>query len=240
MAGSAAPREEAAARAALLTYMRSVSEDRWAAGWYSDLEYAIAGLGDGFDSSAFHWLVDRAGGWWAWDDGHIGKLFVEGSYKDLLRQAAAAGWRVSDGPSSPGAPAPVAGQKSPGAWEQAMSGEDVSWETMARRLWSVRYKALVFVGVVAFVNVVERLLSLSQNDGFWIAAPLAFLLLVPDARPWRIPLRSRKSLWLSRHSGPPLRSKMSSGRVWRSRCSCLRSVAVSTKLVSPSRSSGIS
>ncbi len=82
-AGPIASPSETAERAALLRYMRYWSEERWCASWRVGLEHALASLGDGFDSGAFVQLVERAGGWWAWDELQARPTFVEGSYSDL-------------------------------------------------------------------------------------------------------------------------------------------------------------
>jgi hypothetical protein len=46
---------------ALLSFMESQSEERFAAGWLSSLDQALKG------DDAFDWLVEEAGGYWIWD-----------------------------------------------------------------------------------------------------------------------------------------------------------------------------
>jgi hypothetical protein len=59
---------------ALYAYMENQSEDRWCAGWLSDLHLAL--LGD----EAYEWLVTAAGGWF-----DRREQFVPGTVKDLER-----------------------------------------------------------------------------------------------------------------------------------------------------------
>lgn len=57
----------------LLNYMEHASEDRWCAGWLTDLETAL--LGD----SAYESLVRELGGYWVWDgSAPSSRKFVEG------------------------------------------------------------------------------------------------------------------------------------------------------------------
>ncbi len=66
---------------ALLQRMERISEDYWAAGWLTDLEYRLWQLAQGDteavapgctssaeDGITLHRLADACQGWWAWDD----------------------------------------------------------------------------------------------------------------------------------------------------------------------------
>jgi hypothetical protein len=44
------------------------SEEYFCAAWLNDLHATMARQGSGPDRDAFEWLVDRAGGWWVFDD----------------------------------------------------------------------------------------------------------------------------------------------------------------------------
>lgn len=180
-----------AARAVLLAYMRYQSDELWAAVWRVDLEYALAGWGDESDQGAFRWLVGEAGGWWSWGEDWAEPVFVEGSYAELQRRAVAGGWSRAGRSEASGLARPVRRPARGAGPVEAV--EDVSWEAMGRRLWGIRYKAVVFAGIVVFADALRVLFGLSENDQLWVTAPLAVLLLIPNPPLWRIPLRSRKS-----------------------------------------------
>lgn len=65
------------AQATLLSYMEIQSEERWCAGWLSDLHIAL--LGD----ESYEWLVEASGGWFVYRD-----EFVSGTLSDLRLHAA--------------------------------------------------------------------------------------------------------------------------------------------------------
>jgi hypothetical protein len=68
----------------LLVYMRYLSEENWAAGWLTGIEYTlwdwVARRRNGTepaskferanlsDIEALSWLAEQAGGWWHWDE----------------------------------------------------------------------------------------------------------------------------------------------------------------------------
>lgn len=68
------------ARKALLRYMEWESEERWCAGWLTDLEHilwdeVITGKDD-----VLRELAEDARGWWTWDDAaEDGRRFVPAS-----------------------------------------------------------------------------------------------------------------------------------------------------------------
>lgn len=80
-----------AARRALELYMRHVSEENWAAGWLTGLEFTLwdwvqryrrgAESASEFERANKHdievisWLAEEAGGWWFWDDS-VGARFA--------------------------------------------------------------------------------------------------------------------------------------------------------------------
>jgi hypothetical protein len=69
------------------------SEDYFCAAWLNDLQRTMARQSTGPDRDAFEWLVDRAGGWWTFDDGpgtESGLRFVPGTFADLVMDAARA------------------------------------------------------------------------------------------------------------------------------------------------------
>lgn len=91
--------EAARARRIYLAYL---SEERWCAGWASDLEFTLgehvlkcrAGIGlfpeegsDGThwarDAQALSWLAEQAGGWWRWPKDGSEPAFV--ALKDWQR-----------------------------------------------------------------------------------------------------------------------------------------------------------
>jgi hypothetical protein len=83
----------APAKQALRRFMEWWSEDCFCAGWLNDLQDTMARQSAGPDRDAFEWLVDRAGGWWVFDDGRgaeSGLRFVPGTFADLVAGAARA------------------------------------------------------------------------------------------------------------------------------------------------------
>lgn len=80
-----------AARRALELYMRHMSEENWAAGWLTGLEFTLwdwvrryrrgAEPASEFERANKHdievisWLAEEAGGWWFWDDS-VGARFA--------------------------------------------------------------------------------------------------------------------------------------------------------------------
>lgn len=64
------------AQMALLGYMEGASEERWCAGWLSDLHLAL--LGD----PAYEWLVGQSGGYWQY--GGAGSPNVNGRLLDFV------------------------------------------------------------------------------------------------------------------------------------------------------------
>ena len=74
---------------ALLRLMQEISEDYWAAGWLTDLEYSLWRLARGDpsgiqpawpasteDGAELRRLSDLCGGWWAWDQKALDVRFV--------------------------------------------------------------------------------------------------------------------------------------------------------------------
>jgi len=187
-----------AVRIALRRFMEFHSEDRWCASWRVDLEYALVHVGPDFDSGAFRWLVEHAGGWWTWRDSQVRPQFVEGSYSDLERQASDAGWPPT-APELPLArnieqPATDASTPSPAV--------DPSWEAVARRLWRGRYKFAQFVTIVVGLDAVSIWLKWSENTAMLVGVPVAVLVLVPDPPLWRMPLRSPKHRLTDEQAAP--------------------------------------
>jgi len=77
------------AAAQLLEVMEELSENHWAAGWLTDLEFSLWQLAHGdpsgigtpwrtsaFDGAELRRLSDACGGWWAWDDAIHDARFV--------------------------------------------------------------------------------------------------------------------------------------------------------------------
>ena len=177
-----------AARTVLLRYMEFRSEERWAAGWRGDLEYALTSIDDRHETGAFRWLVEQAGGWWTWAPGDVMREFTEGSYTELQKRALAAGW-ASDS-ARPGQTGSVVDSPVTDALAETASPVDPSWEAVARRLWGVRYKAAQFLAIVIGLNVVSAWQRWDENTTLLIGVPVGVLILVPDPPLWRMPLRS--------------------------------------------------
>lgn len=78
--------ESEIARHTLLRVMREWSEDAYGAGWMSGLEFTVWSMvqrwrgGDPrvneMDSAMFHYLHEKSGGWWIWDDTAEHPVFV--------------------------------------------------------------------------------------------------------------------------------------------------------------------
>ena len=178
-----------ATRNVLLRYMEFCSEERWAASWREDLEFALASIDEQSEIGAFRWLVEQAGGWWTWGSGDVMRGFIEGSYADLREQALAAGWVPS---------ARRSGRtrlllddlvtNEPGAG----STDDPSWEAVARRLWRARYKLAQLLAIVIGLDALSIWLNSSENTALLVGAPITVLVLLPDPPLWRMPLRSRR------------------------------------------------
>jgi hypothetical protein len=178
-----------AARTVLLSYMEFRSEERWAAGWREDLEYALASLDDQLEIDAFKWLVEQAGGWWTWRAGDVMREFIEGSYAELQEQALAAGWAPSH-LARPGRSGALVDGSVTDARGDALPPDDPSWEAVARRLWGARYKFAQFLAIVIGLDALSIWLKWSENTTLLVGAPITVLILLPDPPLWRMPLRS--------------------------------------------------
>ena len=108
---------ERAPHRALLVHMRYLSEENWAAGWLTDLEFTLwdwllrwrdrsepisaferASLAD---IEALSWLAEQAGGWWRWHETSEAPTFVAtGEWLDIYRQRSAAESPASLTPTS--------------------------------------------------------------------------------------------------------------------------------------------
>lgn len=175
------------ARAALLSYMRHWSQERWAAGWLEDLEQALVSWDDETHAGTFAWLVERAGGWWAQEPGESNPSFVSGSYAELRQKAITSGWAV-DRPCA--RRNPVASSSTPRDQNHVATPAQ-SWEDIARNAWGVRYKAAGFLAILIATNAASIWLDIDETATVLIGTSLAVFLLVPDPPLWRIPLRSR-------------------------------------------------
>ncbi len=176
-----------AARAALLSYMRHWSQERWAAGWLDDLEQALVSWDDETQTGTFAWLVERAGGWWTQDVGDVTTRFVSGSYADLRQNAITSGWAVDPhcGPRDP-----LSSSSTPLDQGRATTPAQ-SWEDIARNAWGARYKAAGFLAILIATNAASAWLDIDETATVAIGTVLAVFLLVPDPPLWRRPLRSR-------------------------------------------------
>ncbi len=79
---------DASAKDVLRDLMRDISEDHWAAGWLSGLEFSLwrmvengsrtfgMGIVPQYKVDALKKLSDECGGWWIWRDGADGEEFV--------------------------------------------------------------------------------------------------------------------------------------------------------------------
>ena len=178
-----------AARAVLLRYMEFRSEERWAAGWRGDLEYALASLDNQLEIDAFRWLIEQAGGWWTWRAGDVMREFIDGSYAELQEQALAAGWAPSN-PARSGRAGARVNHSVTHAPGNVPSPDDPSWEAVARRLWGARYKLAQFLAIVIGLDALSIWLKWSDNTTVLVGAPITVLVLLPDPPLWRMPLRS--------------------------------------------------
>jgi hypothetical protein len=175
------------ARAALLSYMRHWSQERWAAGWLDDLEQALVSWDEETHAGTFAWLVESAGGWWAQEPGESTTSFVSGSYAELRQKAITSGWAV-------GRPcarkAPLSSSSTP-LDQSRVATPAQSWEDIARNAWGARYKAAGFLAILVGTNAAGVWLDIDETATVLVGTGLAVFLLVPDPPLWRIPLRSR-------------------------------------------------
>lgn len=89
-----------AARRALELYMRHVSEENWAAGWFTGLEFTLWAWVQRYRSGAepaseferanrddieiISWLAEEAGGWWFWHDSVGARFAPLGEWLEML------------------------------------------------------------------------------------------------------------------------------------------------------------
>jgi len=185
--GKDAVKTAPAARAALLSYMRHWSQERWAAGWLEDLEQALVSWDDETQAGTFAWLVERAGGWWAQGPGESNPSFVSGSYAELRQKAMTSGWAVKP---QCGRRDALSSSSTPLDQSRATTAAQ-SWEDIARNAWGARYKAAGFLAILIATNAASMWLDLDETATVVTGTALAVFLLLPDPPLWRIPLRTR-------------------------------------------------